>query len=103
MDYWNAFVKESEHKHEEGEDTSKCANCRAGRLAGNLTEFEGFCLTWYRANVNQFAFDAHLIGELIKELGLTKETKTIFLKDTNMIYQNDIRIAQAKAAKLRGK
>jgi hypothetical protein len=68
-------------------------------LAQELTEFELFSLEWYRSNVNQFSFDAHLIGELIKELGLTKETKTIFLKTTNMIYISDTEIAKARARK----
>lgn len=99
MAYWNAILKESEHKHEKGESTDNCKNCALGRLAQELTEFEFFSLEWYRSNVNQFAFDTHLIGELIKDLGLKKETMTIFLKATNMIYLNDTKIAEARARK----
>ena len=40
-----------------------------------------------------------MIGELIKELGLKKETKIIFLKIVDMIHQNDMKISQARARK----
>jgi len=93
------MVKENEHKHEEGEDTSRCANCAAGRLVEELTEFELFCIAWFRLNVNQFAFDANLMGDLIKDLELKKETKAVFLRAVNMIYQNDLRISEAKTRK----
>lgn len=99
MDYWNAFVKESEHKHGEGEDTSKCANCEAGRLAEDLTEFEIFSLAWFRSNVSQFTFDAGLIGELVNELELKDITRRLFLREMAMIYANDMNISQAKARK----
>lgn len=92
-------MEESKHKHGEGEDTSRCANCRAGRLAGELTEFEFFSLTWFRANINQFAFDAHLVGELMKELELKDIARRLFLKVVNMIYLNDLKISQARARK----
>jgi len=38
----------------------------------------------------------------MKELGLTKETKTIFLRNVNIIYLNDLRISEAKARKNAG-
>lgn len=99
LDYWNAFMKESEHKHEKGESTEKCINCAAERLAQELTEFELFSIAWYRLNVSQFSFDAHLIGELIKDLKLTRETKILFLKNVDMIYLNDTKIAEARATR----
>lgn len=97
MDYWNAITKI--HEHEEGESREKCPNCAVERLVQELTEFELFSIAWYRLNVSQFSFDAHLISGLIKELGLTKETKTIFLKNVDMIYLNDSRISEARARK----
>jgi len=101
LDWWNAITKI--HEHEEGESKENCKNCAAERLIEDLTEFELFTLVWYRANINQFSFDAHLIGELIKELKLIKETKIIFLKIVDMIYQNDMKISQARARKDQGK
>ncbi len=97
MDYWNAITKI--HEHEKGESKESCPNCEAERLARQLTEFELFSLAWFRENVNQFAFDAHLISELIKELGLTKVTKTLFLQTVNMVYLNDSKISEAKSRK----
>jgi len=87
------------HKHEEGESREKCANCAIGKLLDELTEFELFCFSWFRINVSQFTFDAHLIGELLSELELEKIDKRLFLKALNMIYQNDTKISQAKARK----
>lgn len=97
MDYWNAITKT--HEHEEGEDTSRCANCAVDRLIEGLTEFELFCFYWFRSNVSQFTFDAHLIGELINELELKDMTKKLFLKASSMIYENDSKISQAKMRK----
>lgn len=68
-------------------------------MVSELTEFELFIVAWFRTNVNQFAFDAHLVGDLIKELGLKKETRPIFLRAVNMIYQNDLQISAARARK----
>ena len=66
-------------------------------MIGEFTEFEIFCFSWFRSNVTQFTFDAHLIGKLLDELELKEITKRIFLKASSMIYQNDINISQAKA------
>ena len=90
-------MKEKDHKHEEGESKEKCANCIAGRLIGEFTEYEIFCFSWFRINVTQFTFDAHLVGKLLDELKLKELTKRLFLKALNMIYQNDMKISQAKA------
>ena len=68
-------------------------------MVSELTEFELFIVAWFRTNVNQFAFDAHLVGDLIKELELNKETRPIFLKAVNMVYQNDLQISAARASK----
>lgn len=92
-------MPENKHKHEEGESTERCPNCIAGRLVEDLTEFELFSLVWFREKVNQFAFDANLVGGLVKELGLEKETKTVFLAAVNLIYQNDMKISEARARK----
>ena len=97
------MVKEGEHRHEEGEPTESCPNCELGRLVGGLTAFERFCFLWYRTNVNQFTFDAHLVGELVRELDLKKATKTIFFKATNLIYQNDLKISVEKSKEKTGK
>lgn len=94
MGYWNWITED--HEHEEGESREKCANCAVDRLVEELTEFELFCIIWFRTNINQFAFDAHLIGEFIKELGLKDTTKALFMKAVGMIYQNDSKISQEK-------
>ena len=85
------------HEHEKGESRENCANCEIERLLGELTGFEIFCFSWFRTNVSQFNFDAHLIGELIGELELKELTKRLFLKGLNMIYMNDTKISQDKA------
>jgi len=54
---------------------------------------------WFRANVSQFTFDAHLISGLLKELELKGIAKKLFLKASSMIYDNDLRISEAKARK----
>lgn len=92
-------MPENKHKHEEGESKEHCPNCIAAELVEDLTEFELFSLVWYRTNVNQFAFDANLVSELIKELGLEKVTKTVFLAAVNLIYQNDTKISEARTRK----
>lgn len=69
----------------------------AGRLIGEFTEFEIFCFSWFRSNVTQFTFDAHLVGKLLDEIELEKIDKRLFLKALNMIYMNDMNISQAKA------
>ena len=97
MDYWNAIT--IVHEHEEGESRERCANCAIGRLIEGLTEFELFCFGWFRSNVSQFMFDAHLIGGLIDELGLKEMTKKLFLKALSMIYENDSKISQEKMRK----
>lgn len=97
MDYWNCITEI--HEHEEGESKERCANCAIEKLLEECTEFEFFCFSWFRLNVSQFAFDAHLIGELLSELKLKKIIKRLFLKALNMIYLNDTKISQAKARK----
>lgn len=62
-----------------------------------FTEFEIFCFAWFRNQVTQFTFDAHLIGKLLDELEMEKMEKRLFLKALNMIYMNDMNISQAKA------
>jgi len=89
------------HEHEEGESREKCANCRIGKLLSEFTGFEIFCFSWFRINVNQFTFDARLISDLLKELKLKSIDKRLFLKALNMIYQNDLKISEAKARKER--
>lgn len=69
----------------------------AGRLIGEFTEFEISCFSWFRTNVTQFTFDAHLIDKLLDELKLKEITKRLFLKALNMIYINDTKISQEKA------
>ena len=85
------------HEHEEGESRENCPNCKIESLLDELTEFEIFCFSWFRSNVTQFTFDAHLIGGLVGELELKDLTKRLFLIALNMIYLNDIKISQAKA------
>lgn len=97
MDYWNAIT--IVHEHEEGENTERCPNCAQDRLIDELTEFELFCFGWFRVNVSQFTFDAHLIGGLIDELGLKEMTKRLFLKASGMIYANDTKIAIERGKK----
>lgn len=97
MDYWNAITEK--HEHEEGESRERCPNCVQDRLIEELTEFELFCVIWFRANVSQFTFDAHLIGGLIDELGLKEMTKRLFLRALSMIYANDTKIAVERGKK----
>jgi len=85
------------HEHEEGESRERCANCAIERLLGELTEFELFCFSWFRQNISQFTFEAHLIGELLGELKLKDLNKKLFLKASSMIYLNDMKISQARS------
>jgi hypothetical protein len=53
--------------------------------------------------VNQFAFDAHLVDGLVKELNLKDGTKPLFLRAINMIYQNDLKISGERAKRDAGR
>lgn len=97
MDYWNSILDEKHHKHEKGEDRSKCINCELIRRLNKFTNFEAFCFIWFRENISQFTFDAHLISELLSELKLKDLNKKLFLKASSMIYSNDMKISEARA------
>ena len=75
-----------EHKHEAGEDRSKCWNCKMEAAEAAMSPFEAFALTWYTENCSRFMIDSGLLAEAYRELGLTGAAKRIFLAAMNKIH-----------------
>ena len=52
---------------------------------------------WYYANVNTFTLEAGVMGELIRDVGLTGMDRQLFLRAQSMIYTSQQVIAHMKA------
>lgn len=90
------------HRHEPGEDTSRCINCIADTLIGGMTPWETFCMGWYYANVNSFTLEAGLIGELMRDLRLRGIERILFLRALGMLYAGQQAIIQQRTQKEAG-
>jgi hypothetical protein len=96
--WWNALLPAGEHEHEVGEDTAGCYNCRLAALGGAMSAFEVACWGWYVGNVNAFAMEAGIVGEMFRGLDLKGKLKSMFLGALNEIHET---FAAIRADKLR--
>jgi hypothetical protein len=100
-DWWNALLPASEHVHEVGENTAGCYNCRLDALGGAMSRFEVACWSWYADNVNAFAMEAGIVGEMFRDLGLKSKLKSMFLSALNEIHFTFDAIRAAKIKQMR--
>ena len=87
QEYWNCLLEPDDHMHEPGEDTSECYNCIMAELESKMSPFELACWNWYIENVNQFAMESGLVGEMFKDAKLKGKVRAMFLTALNAIHQ----------------
>lgn len=86
-EFWNCLLEPGEHRHEVGEDRGGCYNCQLEEAAQRMSEFESVCWRWYMDNVNPFAMQAGIVGEMFKGESLAGAVKAMFLEALNKIHQ----------------
>lgn len=88
-----------DHRHEVGEDTTRCRNCLLAREATKMSAFEAACWVWYQRNLTPFAFEAGLVSRLVERLGLDTARERFFLRAMNEIRQFVLKIQAADMGK----
>lgn len=63
-----------------------------------MSAYEVACWNWYADNVNSFAMEAGIVGEMFRGLSLTGKIKSMFLGALNEIHET---FAEIRADKLR--
>jgi hypothetical protein len=76
-----------QHRHEVGEDVSKCRNCLLASKAREMSPFEAFCWTWTNRNVNATVIEAGLLGRALDKLGLSPIAERLLIRAVNDIRQ----------------
>jgi hypothetical protein len=89
-----------EHKHEAGEDRSRCWNCKMEAAEAGMSAFETFTLTWYNENCSRFMVNTGLVAEAYRDLGLKGAAKRIFLAAMNKIHEAFENMAKPQAGEL---
>ena len=92
-------MEPSRHRHEPGEDRSRCRTCQEAGLKADFTEFEKFCYEWQKSNVNQVVLEGGLLPMLISRLTFKPPAETIFLTAMNEIQMTERLISQQQLAK----
>ncbi len=80
LDWGENQLKRQDHRHGEGEDRSRCPNCKVNGAAAEMSAFELAAWNWYQETVSPFTLKAGIVAEMFKGLGLTGETRALFFK-----------------------
>jgi len=79
---------EGEHEPNEiGHEAQRCPNCIVNKAHAKLSEFDRFCLGWFNTHVSRFTMEANILGELMKDLGLSGVEMELFLLKLGVIYE----------------
>jgi hypothetical protein len=86
-EYWNLFLSDEDHEHDEGEDTTECYNCILESLAAKLSPFERAWWNWYNENVTPFATEHGIVRDTFKGEGLQGAIRKMALKILSEIHR----------------
>lgn len=86
-EFYDALLKPEDHRHEVGEATDGCYNCKVDEALGRLSGYETAALGWYLRNVNRFTFDSGIVRDLFAGLGLADgPDRRVFIKAMDEIF-----------------
>lgn len=86
-DWGESLLEPRDHRHGEGEDRSRCPNCKVNEAAAEMSAFELAAWKWYDETVSPFALEAGIVAEMFKGLGLAGEIRPLFFKALNEIHK----------------
>jgi len=81
------MLKPEDHRHEVGEATEECVNCRLDAMAVKLSAFEIGIWNWYFEVVNPFTLEAGIVASEFSEAGLRGPARRITLSALNNIHK----------------
>lgn len=85
------------HRHEVGEETSRCRTCQLEEESRKLSPFEAGCWNWYWSNANRFALAAGSVDRMIARLGLEAGHERLFIRGLNLVGNYDLMIQHEDA------
>lgn len=88
-----------EHRHDEGEDTAACANCRMEQMERRMGGWEVAAWNWYMENITQLTMESGAAGLMLHSAAnrLDGAARRLFLKATTAIYQTFERVGMERA------
>jgi len=87
------------HRHEVGEDRSRCRTCQLEEKLEGFSPFESAAWNWYQRHFTPLVVETGLLGRLVDRLDLDPLSERIFLKALNEIRQMNLRIQIEDARK----
>lgn len=94
QDTWPQVQDPADHKHEVGDNTDNCANCRLASAMDAFSSWELAVWRWYNETVTDFAMEAGIVAELFKDLQLGK-LRGLFLRGLSTI-RNGLAVIHAQ-------
>jgi len=101
-DWVDCLLAPQDHRHEEGDDRSACANCRLETAERNMSNFETEIFNWYCDTVTPFALHSGIVAEMFKALRLKGVAKVLFLSGLNAVHEAFVGIREDRAKRARG-
>jgi hypothetical protein len=80
------MLKPEDHRHEVGEATEECVNCRLDAMAARLSAFEIGIWNWYGENVNHFTLEAGIVAGEFRQTGIRGPARWMALSALNAIH-----------------
>ena len=81
------MLKPEDHRHEAGEATEECVNCRLNIIAARMSAFEAGVWNWYHEVVNPFTLEAGIVAGEFRGEGLRGPVRRMALAALNAIHQ----------------